>query len=778
MTVRSTITAYGVSLAAVAAAVVVRLLLEPLLGDRLPFITLFVSVVFAAWYGGRGPALGALIAGAFATAYFILQPHYSFAIDQFEYEVGLVLYGVVCVASIAMFESLRKAQRRAEEKQRLLEQEATARRAAEQMLADREELLRITFASIGDGVITTDANGNVTYLNAVAQELTGWTQAEANGKPLTTMFRIINEESRQPVENPVQKALREGKIVGLANHTILISKDGTERCIDDSAAPIRHDDARIVGVVLIFRDISDRRQVEIALQESERRFRNLATAVPSIVWTAAPDGTITYANARWSEYCGQTEEDNSRQRLELVIHPDDRQRSVEAWTKALREGTDYQIEVRNRRHDGVYRWFATKASPLKDEQGRVVAWFGVSTDIHDQMEVQEQLRDADRRKDEFLATLAHEIRNPLAPVKNSLELIKRASGDADLIEQARSTMERQIGQMVRLIDDLLDVSRITRNKLELKTERVELASIVHHAVEACRPHSERAGHELNVTLPPEPIYLHADPIRLAQVFGNLLNNSAKYTEPGGRIWLTAERQGSDVAVRVKDTGVGIPPEMLPKVFDLFTQVDRSLERSEGGLGIGLSLVKRLVELHGGTVKAHSEGQGLGSEFVVRLPVLLEIPKAQPLPEPTGEPIPTTVRRILVVDDNRDGTDSLARLLELTGNDTQTAHDGVEAVEKAAAFRPDVILLDIGLPKMSGYEACRAIREQPWGKDIVIVAMTGWGQEEDRRKSNEAGFNSHMVKPVDHAALMTLLASLSLGDKCQSDRRSNGWRRPI
>jgi CheY-like chemotaxis protein len=334
--------------------------------------------------------------------------------------------------------------------------------------------------------------------------------------------------------------------------------------------------------------------------------------------------------------------------------------------------------------------------------------------------------------------------------------MKRGDG-GDLIERTRSVLERQLGQMVRLVDDLLDVSRITRGKLELRKELVLLASVVQQSVESSRPLAEPAGHELNVSLPSEPVYLRADPARLAQVLGNLLTNACKYTPPGGRIWLTAERQGNDVVVKVKDTGAGIPPDKLAGVFEMFAQLDRSLERSQGGLGIGLTLVKRLVEMHGGTVQAHSEGQGRGSEFVVRLPAHFEMPQAS---EPAAEPAPKTAHRILVVDDNRDAATTLAMLLKMAGNVTRTAHDGLEAVEAAATFRPDVVLLDIGLPKLNGYDVCRRIREQPWGKDMVLVALTGWGQEEDHRMSKEAGFNHHMVKPVDYNDLMSVLAGLN------------------
>jgi signal transduction histidine kinase len=368
-----------------------------------------------------------------------------------------------------------------------------------------------------------------------------------------------------------------------------------------------------------------------------------------------------------------------------------------------------------------------------------------------------RLAEADRRKDEFLATLAHELRNPLAPIRNMLEVMKRADGNGSLMEQAQATMTRQLSHMVRLIDDLLDVSRISRGKVELKRERVELASVMSLAVEACRPLVDGARHDMKVILPPEPIYLNADPVRLAQVFGNILNNASKYTDPGGKIWLTAERQGSDVVVNVKDTGIGIPSDQLGGIFELFTQVDRTLERSQGGLGIGLTLVKRLVEMHGGTVTAHSDGAGQGSEFVVRLPILIEQPKAEQSTEASTQKS-TTGRRILVVDDNEDSAMSLAMLLEISGHEVRTANDGLESIDMAAEFRPDIVLMDLGMPKLNGYEAASRIRAQPWGEGMILVAVTGWGQEEDRRRTAEAGFDSHLVKPVDYGAFVKLLAS--------------------
>jgi signal transduction histidine kinase len=370
-------------------------------------------------------------------------------------------------------------------------------------------------------------------------------------------------------------------------------------------------------------------------------------------------------------------------------------------------------------------------------------------------------REEMRRKDEFLATLAHELRNPLAPIRNGLQILQIAGNDRAAQERARAIVERQVAQMVRLIDDLLDLSRINRGKVELRKERVDVAVVVQNALETSRPILEQRGHELRVDLPPEPLFVEADVTRLSQVFSNLLNNAAKYTEPGGRIALTVERRGGEAAVGVRDNGVGIPAHMLLQIFDMFTQVDRSLERSQGGLGIGLSIVKHLVEMHGGTIEARSQGHKLGSEFVVRLPAAKPLDRKAPQDDAgQHEPaLPRTHLRVLVADDNADSASSLALMLEILGHEVRTAQDGQEAVEAAEAFRPDVILLDIGMPRMNGYDACRRLREQPWGAGVFIAALTGWGQDEDKRRSREAGFDRHIVKPVEPAALEATLAGL-------------------
>jgi signal transduction histidine kinase/ActR/RegA family two-component response regulator len=375
---------------------------------------------------------------------------------------------------------------------------------------------------------------------------------------------------------------------------------------------------------------------------------------------------------------------------------------------------------------------------------------------YERLRLVRELREADRKKDDFIALLAHELRNPLAPIRNGLQVLRR-SDDRAVRERSQAMMDRQLTHMVRLIDDLLDVSRIGRNKMALRRARVALADVLAAAAETAAPLIQAEGHELTVALPGMPVYLDADLTRLAQVFGNLLTNSAKYTPKGGRIWVAAERSGGRVAVSVRDTGIGIPAEFLPTIFDMFSQVDRSVERATGGLGIGLALVKGLVEMHGGTVAAASAGENQGSTFTVTLP-------AAPAGPAAGDAEDSAAvgpgRRILVVDDNRDGAESMADMLGVLGNEVRTAHDGLEGVAAAEAFRPEVILMDVGMPRLNGLDATRRIRGEPWGESITIIALTGWGHENDRERSREAGCDGHLVKPVNLPDLEKLLSGLS------------------
>jgi PAS domain S-box-containing protein len=507
----------------------------------------------------------------------------------------------------------------------------------------------------------------------------------------------------------------------------------------------------------------ERGRAEEARSESERRFRDLADAMPQIVYVTRVDGTIEFVNRQWREYTRMTTAEAGE--LPAVIHADDLPGLMQAWQAASASGTPLTAEFRLKRaSDGVYRWFLTRNVPIRDGEGRVVRWYGTSTEIDDRKRIEEELRESDRRKDEFLATLAHELRNPLAPIRNSLNILRMTGAANPTTERLHEMMERQVNHLVRLVDDLLEISRISRGKIDLRKEQVELAAVIRSAVETSRPLLEAAHHQLAISLPSEPLALDADPVRLAQVFANLLNNAAKYTDEGGQIWLTAKvAKGSQespdgVVVSVRDTGVGIPADMLPRVFELFTQVDRSAGRAQGGLGIGLTLVRSLVQLHGGRVEARSEGLGQGSEFVVHLPLAKGSPAdgARLADQP---PALLSPRRVLVVDDNRDAADSLGMLLKFVGADVQVVYDGAAALKTLDVYQPAVVLLDIGMPGMDGYEVARRIRQHPRGRDVLLIALTGWGQEEDRRRTHTAGFDHHLVKPADVNALQTLLASL-------------------
>jgi signal transduction histidine kinase len=377
--------------------------------------------------------------------------------------------------------------------------------------------------------------------------------------------------------------------------------------------------------------------------------------------------------------------------------------------------------------------------------------------LAEKVRTEEMLRDADRRKDEFIATLAHELRNPLAPIRNALHIM-RLSGDAESMNRRLGEMlERQVGHLVRLVDDLLEVSRITRGKVELRTEPVELAAAIGSAVEASRPLIEASRHQLAISLPTEPLIVDGDPVRLSQVFANLLNNAAKYMSEGGQIWLQARRDADDALVSIRDTGIGVSAEMLPHIFDMFTQVDRSSRQAQGGLGIGLTLVRKLVELHGGRIDARSEGIDRGSEFIVRLPLNRTATRAgRSIPEQGLSSLPAC--RVLVVDDNLDAARSLGLLLELMGVEVNVVNDGPAALAALSTFRPTLVLLDIGMPGMDGYEVARRIRSRDDGRDLKLIALTGWGQADDRERSHLAGFDHHLLKPADMSVLKSLILS--------------------
>jgi PAS domain S-box-containing protein len=1167
---------------------------------------------------------------AFESDRFPVEQAYALgAVDYLVKPLVPVIVRAKVAGFVELYQKTQQVKRQAERIRQIERREFEERLARENAaLREQREWLRVTLASIGDAVIATDTAGRVTFLNRVAGELTGWTEDEARGRPLEAVFHTLDEQTRQPVENPVAKVLREDAVVGLGNHAVLIARDGTERPIADSAAPIRDANGAAVGVVLTFRDVTAQRRAEREVRESaarkaavletaldciitmdhegrvvefnpaaEKTFgydraavagrelaellippylrepyrigfaRYLATGegpalnrrlelpalradgtefpvelavtriptdgpplftaylrdisdraraearrsarlavtqvlaqaattreaavgvlqavceslgwdagffwtmdaeagvlrcleswhrpevtitefeatsrqrafekgrgLPGHVWAAGkpvwvldvlnddnfprvaaaareglhgafgcplvlgtetlgvieffsrqirepdrdllemmdtvagqigqflernraeekirfqahlldavgqavivtdPDGTIVYWN-RFAErlYGWRTDEALGRNVIDVVVAPAAVAQAADIMGR-LRAGEDWTGEIEVRRRDGtVFPAFVTD-TPVFDEQGRLTAVIGISVDLTERKRVEQalrfladasaalaavvdyqstlqkvaglavphfadwcavdmlepdgslrrlavvhadpakvrlahefhrryppepdarhgvpqvvrtgasdmmedipeallaqgakdedhlrllrelglksymcvplkgrgkvlgvvsfvaaesgrrytradlvfaeelarraavaienaqlyaELREADRLKDEFLAMLAHELRNPLAPVRNALHVMRQPGANGEMLQQVRDVAERQVQHMARLLDDLLDVSRISRGRIELRKEAVDVAAVLSRTVEAVRPLIEERRHELTLSLPAAALRVEADPTRLEQVLTNLLNNAAKYTDPGGHIELTAERTGDEVVIRVGDTGIGIAPEMLPRIFDLFVQAERRLDRAQGGIGIGLTLVKKLVELHGGRIEAASGGLGQGSEFVVRLSALAdERPCEGARTAEQGEAAALPGRRIVVVDDNQDAADSLALLLRLVGQDVRTAYDGPTGLDQVQAFRPDLVFLDIGMPGMDGYEVARRLRQQPDLKDVLLVALTGWGQEEDRRRSREAGFHRHLVKPVEPSALEALLADVT------------------
>ena len=633
--------------------------------------------------------------------------------------------------------------------------DVTARRQAEAAIRVEEGRTRTILASITDGFFALDTDWRFTYINAAGERILDRTT------PGDLIGKCVWDEYPGTVGSEFDRVYRRVIASGVSE-AFTAYYPNFDRWYEAAAHPSPE------GLSVYFRDVSEKKQTEERLRASEARRRLALDAAELGMWHVELPTRATQTDARFRAIFGTTAPEwTDYADLFAVMHPDDVPAVTAAVAAATRleDPTPYAIEYRIFRPDGSLRWVFAKGLPSFEGEGqmrRVVSFDGTVADITDRKRGEEEreqmvarLQEQDQRKDEFLATLAHELRNPLAPIRNGLQIMRLAQGNPEATERARSMMERQVGQMVHLVDDLLDLSRISLGKIDLRKKRIELAQVIAQAIETSRPSIEQAGHSLLIDMAPDPICVDADLTRLAQVFTNLLNNAAKFTARGGRIRLAVQAVGGEVVISVEDNGVGIPTHLLAHVFETFAQVNGELERSQGGLGIGLSLVKRLVAMHGGSVEARSDGHGRGSEFVVRLPVALSLVGDKP-PDEADAVRPTARRRILVVDDNFDSAASLAMLLTLMGHETQTAHDGLEALDAAQAFRPDAMLLDIGMPKLNGYDVCLRIRQQAWGKEMLVIAMSGWGQDEDKRQSLAAGFDAHLVKPLDPAALEKLL----------------------
>jgi PAS domain S-box-containing protein len=578
------------------------------------------------------------------------------------------------------------------------------------------------------------------------------------GTPLSyeTFLSKVHPDDREDVDRLWQACLR-GEPYDVEHRLVV---DGEVKWVRERAELELDQDGMLLGGFGTTQDVTEKREAEDKLRQQLLLFNAITDCAASSIFVTDGNGRITFVNTETERAFGFQDSELIGKTLHHVIHhhyPDGRPYPFEECPNCF----IYKRGEAVRNHEAVF--FRKDGSSVAvscsnsslDVGGVPEGAVLVVHDITDLKRAQEALREADRRKDAFLATLAHELRNPMAPIRNAVEVLKIKMPLDPFLQTARDIIDRQSKQMVRLIDDLLDVSRITRGRLELRRERVDLGAILEQTIETSRPHLELAQHQLTLSLPSPPISLDADPVRMTQVFVNLLNNGCKYTPTGGKITLSAERDGPDAVIKVTDSGRGIPPESLSRLFEMFSRVESDPELVQGGVGIGLWLARGLVEMHGGDIEAHSEGLGKGSEFRVRLPAMTtDVDATQP--EVRRPFAGANGRRILVVDDNRDIVDSMVMLLEVSGHQVKTARDGLEAIEAAAQYRPDVILLDIGMPTLDGYATCRRIREESWGKDILIVALSGWGQHEDRQKSEKAGFNGHLIKPLDPDALFRLL----------------------
>lgn len=568
---------------------------------------------------------------------------------------------------------------------------------------------------------------------------------------------IQHPEDETLVVNAVRGAVRQRRPFQVEYR--VLHKDGSVRWVLEQGEGIFDSEDKLIALEGFVADITDRKQADAALKAKEAELELITGTTPVILSRCSRDLRYLFSNraaaAQFNltptQVIGRPIADVMGEQTFAVIKP---------YIDQVLQGQAVEFEAELPYLGAGPRWVRVNYVPERDETGEVVGWIASIVDITERKQAEAALQEANRRKDEFLAMLAHELRNPLAPIRTGLELMTLVKNDPVTMEEIRGTMERQTRQLITLVDDLLDVSRITRGRLELRKCRVRLADVVQSAVEAARPLVDEASHHLAIELPEEPLYMDADPNRLAQVLSNLLNNASKYTPEGGRIWLTAQHVGDGVAIRIRDTGIGIPAEMFDRVFEMFTQIGGPQEQGYTGLGIGLTLVKTLVEMHGGSIEVQSDGVKQGSTFTVRLPLLADMLEDEVQPARQIDRASAGARlRVLVVDDNEAAARMLSMVVKTLGNDVRTASDGQQAVDLAAEFRPDVVLMDLGMPTMNGYDAARLIRRQPWGREIVLVALTGWGQDEYRQRTREAGFDHHFVKPAEPAELQQLFADL-------------------
>jgi PAS domain S-box-containing protein len=638
------------------------------------------------------------------------------------------------------------------------------RKNAERALRKSEELYRGTFENAAIGIAHVGLDGRWLRVNQAICQITGYEADELQ----RISFVDITYPDDVELDLSLVARLLAGEIINYSMEKRYLRKDGSLVWAHLTVSLLRDADGTPLHFISAIEDITRKKASEEELNRQRHFIERLTDLMPSVLYVFdLLEQRIIWVNRPISRNDSQRTVDDSVMNADFLsaVDPEDQELLADHFSRlaACQDGEVLECTYRVRRKDGQRRWLRSSDAPFaRDSGGQVREIVGVATDVTNARQIEHSLRDADQKKDNFIATLAHELRNPLAPIRNAVDVMRRVATTDPQLNWCRDLIDRQVAQMAHLVEDLLDVSRITSGKLTLRIEHLEMRIVVEQAIEIARPYIEAAGHELIINMPAQPIVLDGDLTRLAQVFSNLLINAAKYTDGQGKISLRIEELQDAVVVRVADTGIGIAPEHLPKVFTMFGQVTSALARSQGGLGIGLSLIKGLVEMHGGQITAHSEGAGKGSQFAVRLPKLnVDLDSDTVQTSESGASNIKRAYRILIADDSRDSADSLAMLLQLGGHEVHISYDGESALQMAELHRPEVLLLDIGMPGFNGYQVSQQIRSKLWGKSVVLIAQTGWGQDRDRELSSAAGFDHHLVKPVDPASLENLLRSLTI-----------------
>jgi len=668
--------------------------------------------------------------------------------------------GLVVDAFNSMLDEVHVRTQALEQSNAALQAEVQVRQAAEAALGRASARLESAMAAAEIGSWVWDLRTDQATIDRNLAALYGFEDEHAlNDNPQLQRQRI-HPDDLGTVSGAEAQALRSGMLP--STEFRLLQPNGSIRWVarrgkvhfDAAGRPVM-----LAGVLI---DVTAQKLAEQALSKSEKLYRAIGESIDYGIWVCDAEGRNTYASEQFLRLLGLTQQQCSGSGWTRLLHPDDAAASVDAWRECVRQGGNWYRDHRLLGADGEYHPVLAKGVPIRDDNGNISGWAGINLDISRLKHTENALREADRRKDEFLATLAHELRNPLAPIRNAAKLLESPAADERQRQWGRDVISRQVQRMALLLDDLLDVSRITSGRLQLRKETVDLGSLVASAVETARPLIDSKRHRIDIVLPAEPVELVVDPLRLSQALSNLLTNAAKYTDPAGQIRLVASLDGGALRLTVSDTGIGLHAEAIPKVFEMFSQVDSAVDRAEGGLGIGLALVKGLIALHGGTVEARSDGPGRGSTFTICLPRAgLLAPKALPVAAPSSlRPHIGPRCKVLVADDNGDAAQTLAVILKMSGYDVHLAISGSEALEVARRERPDAIFLDIGMPDLNGYEVAGSVRQEAWGEAALLVAVTGWGQPNDKEKARAAGFNHHLTKPVDLEQVAQLLATFS------------------